>query len=228
MDDFYHSNSDKSCAKIFLMKEPYFSRETIQHKAAKMLDELQISARMPFLIPDKSALLVLDMQDYFLNSSSHAHIPSASAILPGLQKLIDAYAQRQYPIIFTQHINTSENSAMMGVWWHEVITQENPLSKLTSELDTSKGSVLRKPQYDAFYKTDLEDMLIRRGISQVVISGVMTHLCCETTARSAFMRGFEVFFTIDGTATYNEKFHRSTLVNLAHGFARPILVSDGY
>ncbi len=54
----------------------------------------------------------------------------------------------------------------------------------------------------------------------------MTHLCCETTARSAFVRGFEVFFTIDGTATYNKEFHFATLHNLAHGFALPILVDE--
>jgi isochorismate hydrolase len=54
----------------------------------------------------------------------------------------------------------------------------------------------------------------------------MTHLCCETTARSAFVRGFEVFFTIDGTATYNQGFHLGTLVNLSHGFATPVLASE--
>jgi bifunctional isochorismate lyase/aryl carrier protein len=47
----------------------------------------------------------------------------------------------------------------------------------------------------------------------------MTHLCCETTARAAFVAGYEVFFLVDGTASYNEEFHISTLKNLAHGFA---------
>jgi bifunctional isochorismate lyase / aryl carrier protein len=54
----------------------------------------------------------------------------------------------------------------------------------------------------------------------------MTHLCCETTARSAFTHGFEVFFTIDGTATYNERFHIATLLNLSHGFALAVLVEE--
>jgi isochorismate hydrolase len=54
----------------------------------------------------------------------------------------------------------------------------------------------------------------------------MTHLCCETTARSAFIHGFEVFFTIDGTATYTEAHHRATLLNLANGFATPVLVAE--
>jgi bifunctional isochorismate lyase / aryl carrier protein len=54
----------------------------------------------------------------------------------------------------------------------------------------------------------------------------MTHLCCETTARSAFMRGFEVFFTMDGTATYNEQLHRASLLTLSHGFALPVLMDE--
>ncbi len=54
----------------------------------------------------------------------------------------------------------------------------------------------------------------------------MTHLCCETTARAAFTRGYEVYFSIDGTATYNHEFHLGTLMNLAHGFAIPILITE--
>ena len=86
--------------------------------------------------------------------------------------------------------------------------------------------VLDKSQYDAFYQTSLEGHLRAEGVTQVVICGVMTHLCCETTARSAFTRGFQVFFTVDGTATYNMDHHRATLVNLSHGFAVPVLVKD--
>ncbi|MGB9641195.1 MAG: isochorismatase family protein, partial [Anaerolineales bacterium] len=51
-------------------------------------------------------------------------------------------------------------------------------------------------------------------------------LCCETTARSAFIRGFEPFFLVDGTATYNSYFHQATLLNLNHGFASLTLCAD--
>jgi isochorismate hydrolase len=85
---------------------------------------------------------------------------------------------------------------------------------------------IRKTRYDAFFDTPLESLLNEEEIHQVVIGGLMTHLCCETTARSAFMRGFEVFFLVDGTATYTEDFHRASLLNLAHGFATPILVAE--
>jgi len=114
----------------------------------------------------------------------------------------------------------------MAHWWHDLITIENPLSAIIPDFDFSNRYVLRKSQYDAFHQTDLEEILIKKGISQLVVSGVMTHLCCETTARSAFMRGFEVFFLIDGTATYNQEFHLASLRNLAHGFATPMFSGD--
>jgi isochorismate hydrolase len=83
-----------------------------------------------------------------------------------------------------------------------------------------------KHQYDAFHKTDLHELLISHGIKQLAIAGVMTHLCCETTARSAFVQGYEVFFLVDGTATYNRAFHQASLQNIAHGFGLPVLVNE--
>ncbi|MBT3391538.1 MAG: isochorismatase family protein [Chloroflexi bacterium] len=208
------------------VKERYFSSNTIDIQAAQMLHQVSSRPRELALIPKHSALLVLDMQEYFLSPESHAYIPSAAAILPGLQNLIDAFSQRNCPIFFTQHINTPENAAMMGQWWREIIFIENPLSVIAPQFDTRAGVILQKPQYDAFYQTDLDDRLRRLNVSQLVICGVMTHLCCETTARSAFVRGFEIFFPVDGTATYNAVFHGATLTNLAHGFAHLCLIAD--
>lgn len=176
--------------------------------------------------PHKSILLILDMQSYFLESTSHAFIPSAQAIVPGLKSLAKTYFTNDLPVIFTQHLNTPQDAGSMATWWQDLITVENPLSAIAPAFDFSNRYVLRKSQYDAFHKTSLEDKLHHRGVTQVVITGVMTHLCCETTARSAFVRGFEVFFVVDGTATYNEEHHLATLFNLAHGFATPVLVSE--
>lgn len=114
----------------------------------------------------------------------------------------------------------------MATWWRDLITEDDPLGRLDERLDTEGGVEVRKSRYDAFYDSRLESLLRERGVTQVVVCGVMTHLCCETTARSAFMRGYHVFFTVDGTATYNEAFHRASLLNLAHGFATPVLVKE--
>jgi isochorismate hydrolase len=114
----------------------------------------------------------------------------------------------------------------MATWWRDLLTEENPLSAITSELDRKHGVTLVKTQYDAFYNTPLAELLRNRQVKQVVIGGVMTHLCCETTARSAFVHGFEIFFLIDGTASYTEAHHRAALLNLSHGFAAPVLVDE--
>ena len=114
----------------------------------------------------------------------------------------------------------------MKGWWRDLIRENTPQSEIEPTLESFKGTIIRKSQYDAFYQTRLEEMLHQRQVRQVVISGVMTHLCCETTARSAFMRGFEVFFLVDGTATYTTEYHRASLVNLAHGFATLCRVND--
>jgi isochorismate hydrolase len=209
------------------MKSAYFTQGTIESVAARMLESLpkyERSARR--LVAGQSALLVLDMQRFFLQPTSHAYIPSAGAILRGIQALVSAYSRRSRPVVFTRHLNTEQNAGMMSRWWRDIITERSDLSKVSDALDTDSGTVLVKSQYDAFYATPLDDVLRQEGVRQLLICGVMTHLCCETTARSAFVRGYEVFFTVDGTATYNQDFHLSSLLNLSHGFATPLLVVD--
>jgi isochorismate hydrolase len=136
------------------------------------------------------------------------------------------YSSYKLPVFFTQHINTKENAGMMSVWWKDLITTQNPLQRIIPDIDVSLGTLIQKSQYDAFYETQLEKLLRVRNVTQVIICGVMTHLCCESTARSAFMKGFEVFFPVDGTATYNLAFHLASLINLAHGFASVVLMKE--
>ena len=139
------------------MKQTYFTFESIQQKAGDMLAELvdfrQKRARQ--FMPEVSALLVLDMQKYFLQADSHAYIPSAPAIIPGINRLIQSYAGQGLPVVFTQHVNTPRDAGMMGNWWYDEITESSSLSQITAELDSSRGILLRKSQYDAFYQTDL-------------------------------------------------------------------------
>ena len=203
------------------MKETYFSPENIAAKAGELLRDSMRQARPRKLdyVPQDSALLVLDMQAYFLDPDSHAFVPSARAIIPVLQALVETYRQHNLPVIFTRHVNSQEDAGMMRVWWRDLIGENSPLSQIGPDMEVGDSPLITKHQYDAFFETNLEDVLRQAEVRQVLVTGVMTHLCCETTARSAFMRGFEVFFLVDGTATYNETYHRATLQNLAHGFS---------
>ena len=210
------------------MKERYFTIQDLEQQSRELyrqVVELAPPKELSFR-PRDSALLVLDMQAYFLDATSHAYIPSAEAIVDGIVKLIKAYTDYERPIIFTQHINTSTNAGMMANWWKDLITAQNPLHEIIPEIDPSLGILIQKSQYDAFHQTQLDEILHAKGVTQVVLCGVMTHLCCETSARSAFMNGYEVFFPVDGTATYNLQYHRASLLNLAHGFANLVFVGD--
>ena len=202
-------------------KQEYFNEANLRQKTTDLLEEFGNEQRKPSInfLPDKSTLLILDMVEYFLSTDSNAYIPSAKAILPNIHRLIGFFLKQNRPVILTRHINTDQNAGMMNRWWKKLITVDDPQSKIISEFDTYDLRVLTKEQYDAFHNTSLKDILIQSETSQVVITGVMTHICCESTARSAFTNGFEVFFPVDGTATYNEEYHRASLLNLSHGFA---------
>lgn len=79
--------------------------------------------------------------------------------------------------------------------------------------------MVEKDTYSAFRGTRLEEVLREMGAEEVIVTGVMTNLCCETTAREAFVRGFRVFFSTDATATICEEMQVATVVNMAYGFA---------
>jgi isochorismate hydrolase len=205
-------------------KEDYFTRENIYKKARKFIQEIESICRLPrfdFEL-NVAALLIIDMQRYFLDKRSRSFLPSSPAIIPNIRKLISFFQHKERPIIYTQHINTPENAGMLREWWGEIITTKNDLYKLSKRLYLPGAPVIVKTQYDAFYRTNLRKILKENKIKQVVITGVMTNLCCETTARSAFVQGFKVFFVVDGTCTQNEMMHRATLINLAYGFATPV------
>lgn len=210
------------------MKNRFYTIENIQAKAKKLKAEAEnyCPENKIRFNPKQAALLVIDMQNIFLEKEYTSFIPSASAILPGIRKLSEKFNEISGPVIFTRHINTEQDAKMMSRWWNSIIIENNESSQITTELDYSKNIVVKKPQYDAFINSDLESILIDKNISQLVICGVVTHLCCDSTARSAFMKGFEVFFAVDGTAAYNEQFHRGSIINLAHGFTRPVLIDE--
>jgi len=203
------------------MKETYFTAETIAELSAQWLKiyaNAKKAAAQPFEI-QRAGLLILDMQNYFLDENSHAFVPSGPAIISGLNELAALFRSKDRPVLATQHVNNAQNAGMMASWWSDMITDSHPLVDLHPGLNIEKSELITKSQYDAFYQSNLASLLASFQVEQLVIGGVMTHLCCETTARMAFVQGYEVFFLIDGAATYNREYHTSTLRNLAHGAA---------
>ena len=210
------------------MKEQYFTKDNISMKSLDIKNNVLKYSRKNELSlkTEKLALIVTDMQDFFLKPESHAFTPSADAIINNINLLIKTCEDFDVPIILTQHINNKENAGMMNVRWSDLITEDNPLSRISDEIICTNPIVFKKTQYDAFYKTGLENYLRKHNKTQIIICGVMTNLCCETTARSAFVRRFEILMPIDTTAAYNFDFHLATIQNLSYGFCQPVLSNE--
>jgi nicotinamidase-related amidase len=96
----------------------------------------------------------------------------------------------------------------------------------------SRDILLEKPHYGAFYETNLELLLRRRGIDTIIITGIATNVCCDTTAREAMVRDFRVFFLSDGTTTggvegiSRDEVQRATLATLGMCFAQVLTVDE--
>ncbi|XP_010274888.1 PREDICTED: nicotinamidase 2-like [Nelumbo nucifera] len=164
--------------------------------------------------PKTAVLLVIDMQNYFSSMGK--------PILPNINTTIGLCRSVSVPVIFTRHCHKSPSDyGMLGEWWNnDLIIDGTMEAELMPELGRKGGDkVVEKNTYSAFRGTGLEEYLVDRGIKEVIITGVMTNLCCETTAREAFVRGFRVFFSSDATATSTRELHEATLKNMAYGFA---------
>ena len=212
------------------MKCKYFDIKDLSHQAEVLRGESGAVGGRLRLELSRAGLLVLDMQNYFLGRDGHAWVPSGEAILPGLARLAEAFERADRPVVLTRHLNDEADAGMMGRWWRGLIERGQRESEVVGQLaeyaTAGKARLLEKGQYDAFYETDLEEWLRARGVEQIVVGGVMANLCCETTARSGFVRGFEVFFLVDGTTAYNREMHLATLQNIGFGFGELVTVEE--
>ena len=178
--------------------------------------------RMPSMAGN-IAVLGIDMQRHFLDPRMRAYLPSAPEFLRGIVKFYEFSKSLGIPIILTRHCHSGN---ILARWWGDEMRCDEDSTEIIPEVEKFSSRIVEKNTYDAFLGTGLEDILRGMRIETVIITGVMTHLCCETTARSAFNRGFNVIFPIDGTLTQNSELHECSLRALSHGFASTPTLED--
>jgi len=203
--------------------ESYVTPGSLEEKAGYWLRKIEPfnQHRMQFN-REKSALLVIDMQDFFLDPASPTFTCGGLAILPTVKQLIQAFREADRPVIYTCHVHHPDriDVGIMGWWWEGMCVEGSVESKVHDDIaPLPKEKVILKHRYSAFYNTDLETVLRCLKVEDLVISGVMTNLCCESTTRDAYYRDYRVFFLADGTGSVNEEMHLASLLNLAFGFA---------
>ncbi len=203
--------------------ESYVTPESLEARTQLWLEQIApFNQHQMQLSKEKSALLVIDMQHFFLNPASPTFTCGGLVILPTLKQLIAAFREAGRPVIYTRHVHHPDrlDAGIMEWWWKGMCLEGSPESEVHSDIaPLPNEKVILKHRYSAFYNTDLEIVLRCLKIEDLVISGIMTNMCCESTARDAYYRDYKVFFLADGTGSINEEMHKASLLNLAFGFA---------
>ena len=180
--------------------------------------------------PRLAALLVVDVQNDFVSLQGSAgkrgeDVGAALAMVPNLIRLIDAGRRVGLTIVYikTTHsewtdtpswvYRSSQKSGLStcreGSWGAEFYEGISP---------RSSERVVIKHRYSAFINTDLNTVLKARGIQSVLVCGVATNVCVETTARDGYMYDYYVTLIDDCSAAYETKLHLGTLDNIRRHF----------
>jgi nicotinamidase-related amidase len=184
----------------------------------------------PIQIDDNATLLVIDVQQGFEDPIYWGERNNTSAD-ENIQKLIQEWEKKARPIVVVQHNSQSEVSSL------HPSKAGNALKPYVEKVHESL--LVTKSVNSAFYgEPDLHSWLQTSGIKQVVIIGIQTNMCCETTARMAGNLGYDVLFIPDAMHTFDlegpngeiltaDELSRATVVNLhGGGFARIAFTSE--
>ncbi|MEZ4297860.1 MAG: isochorismatase family cysteine hydrolase [Polyangiaceae bacterium] len=190
------------------------------------------------VVPGRTALINVDMQNCFVESSPIA-APGGRELIERVNRLAEVCRGAGVTVVHTSHVVRPDGSnvGVMGEIIPPVkqgiINKGAPTAALHAGLKVAETDILLdKPRFGAFHGTDLELILRSRGIDTVIISGIATNVCCETTAREANVRDFRVLFLSDGTATFGvgslsaEEIQRATCTTLGFVFAQVLTIDE--
>jgi ureidoacrylate peracid hydrolase len=183
--------------------------------------------------PRQCTLIVVDVQNDFCHQNGSMakagqDLSMVQQMVPRLLRLIAEARRVGVPIIYTQAVHTP---------WTDSQTWQTRLGTLEVELprhcrENTWGAdfyqvaplqderILVKRRYSAFYGTELDLMLRARGIQTLILTGVATNVCVETTARDGFMRDYHIVFLEDCTAAYDQQQHQAALANVSSFFGQ--------
>ncbi|PKN29821.1 MAG: cysteine hydrolase [Deltaproteobacteria bacterium HGW-Deltaproteobacteria-21] len=190
------------------------------------------------VVPKRTALINVDMQNCFVEDSPIA-APEGLTVLGRINRLSAACRKAGIPVIHTSLVLRPDGSNLGVLEETSPPAKAGILNKGSDSAALHKGLVvdprdilLDKPRFGAFHGTDLELILRGRGVDTIIISGIATNICCETTAREAVARDFHVFFLSDGTATAPmgnasaAELQKATLATLGFLFAQVLTVNE--
>jgi nicotinamidase-related amidase len=155
----------------------------------------------------RTALLNVDMQNCFVEGYPMS-APGGRALLDRINDLTAACRAAGVLVVHARHVLRPDGSNA-GLLAEAPPVAAGMINKGSPSADfhpslmiDARDTVLEKPRFGCFHGTDLELLLRSKAIDTVMVSGISTSVCCETTAREAAVRDFRVIFLKDGTATF--------------------------
>ena len=184
--------------------------------------------------PRTTALLVVDMQNAFLMEGvAHSPIPMAREIVPNVNRIAQAVRGVGGLVVWITTVVTEESLVSWSVCNDDLSTPERREKRYQAMRDGSVGRELwadldvreddariRKTRYSAFIQgsSSLEPLLRERGIDTLIVTGTVTGVCCESTARDAMMLNFKTIMVSDACAARSDAEHGAALVSFYLAF----------
>lgn len=172
------------------------------------------------------ALIVIDMQEDFVNPSHPMAVPEAYRMVPRMKKMIEECRAAGVPVIYTSHTIADDAKHGFYEFWEPI--KNGAIKEHSAGADIYSGlyplpneRVIRaKHAYCSFAGTDLDYVLRNLGVKTLIISGTLTNFCCESTARTGYFLNYNIVFGDDICATDNALAHEATVRTMRRGFAR--------
>ena len=180
------------------------------------------------LDPRKTALVVVDMQNGFMVPElGHAACAMAHEIVPNINRLAQAVRDTGGAVIWIQTAYTDETLTSWSTSYVMVgpqgtarrkfsLSRENKGYEIFPDLKVEKSDlIVEKNRYSAFIQgsSNIEEVLNSRGLDTVLITGTVTNVCCESTARDAMMRNYKTIMITDGNAANTDEDHNAAINN---------------
>lgn len=170
-----------------------------------------MALKIDALNPDTTALLLIDLQNDFVEPGAPLETAMAYKSLPKLKELMAFCRQKGITLIYTRHAHDEDGSDMglfkdiyPGLGQRQALIEGQRGAEIYQELAPQEGDiVVRKQRYSAFFETNLDLILRTKGIKDVAIAGATSEDCCLATARDAMYRGYRVAFLADVIGTYD-------------------------
>jgi len=176
----------------------------------------------------KTALLIIDLQNDYFPGGNNELVNSSEASLRA-RDLLDLFRKRNLPVVHVQHLSIRPGSAYFipGTTGAEIHENVRPLQH---------EKVITKNYPNSFRQTGLHDYLQEQEVTHLIISGMMSHMCVDSTARAGKDQGYQVTIAEDACATKDLTFqgrkipahevHGSFMVALSHFYAEIKMSSE--